>query len=425
MKASSIKDIYNVFIHEEYLQEKNEDFYVPLYQRQLKKFITALMQNMIPSKSFFIAGQSGNGKSSVLNLLTRNYPQLDEKYEFHYIAGRKVFLYDDIDIIDILLMISSKLLENSSSLKNQYFAKLKTFEDIKDGTLQQSELKSDISKDNLMAKAKLSIGAKFFSILNSSADFEASYKINEEIRKDARKLFSIKKKELIDFVNDLILDYKTEKNLSKDLIIIIDDLEKKDNIDKLFLKDIQLLNQVNILKVITMPIHLQRNNTFADKDIREFGLKLTTFDGVSFEQDKELLKNIIKARIEKEELITDEAISLAVEFSGGNLRQLIKLVHFAAEEALTFDSSSITKKEMLASIEELERELSSKVMGMRSFLNIIKDTKIANDKEETLISLAKASRMELIFAYFNGTIWYGLNPAIEKTLSLYNNIHNK
>ena len=46
-------------------------------------------------------------KSKVLNLLTTNYPELEDNFEFNYIAGRTIFLYEDIDIVDILIMIGN------------------------------------------------------------------------------------------------------------------------------------------------------------------------------------------------------------------------------------------------------------------------------------------------------------------------------
>ena len=45
----------------------------------------------IKKKTFFIAGQSGNGKSTALNLLTKNHKQFDDLYNFKYIAGRSIF----------------------------------------------------------------------------------------------------------------------------------------------------------------------------------------------------------------------------------------------------------------------------------------------------------------------------------------------
>ena len=98
---------------------------------------------------------------------------------------------------------------------------------------------------------------------------------------------------------EIVTDNKiTIKNVIKSAIII-DDLEKKDNTDKLFLEDLRSLDDIEVTKIITMPIHLRRTQTFQDKDIREFALKLHSFDGAINEEDKKLLKEVIDKRIEK------------------------------------------------------------------------------------------------------------------------------
>ena len=291
-KATTIKEIYSVFAHEKFLKADDKDFYVDLYETDFKRFVVALKNNEIPSKAFFIAGQSGNGKSTVLNLLTTNYPELEDNFEFNYIAGRTIFLYEDIDIVDILIMIGNTLTKNNPTLQGKFFEKLQKLEDVKDGLLEESSTNSDKSEENLGIKAKIGVGAKFLSILKASVDLESSYKINEEIRNDARRFFKIKRKELIDLINDIILDYKVLKNDGKSLVIVIDDLEKKDNIDNLFLKDISLLNELNLIKIVTMPIHIHRNETFPASDVREFGLKLKTYDD-NPTKDIELLRIII------------------------------------------------------------------------------------------------------------------------------------
>lgn len=419
-KAQTIEDIYSVFAHEKFLKNEDEEFYVDLYGKETKLFVAELKLNQIPSKSFFIAGQSGNGKSTLLNLLTTNYPDVNSKYEFHYLAGRSIFLYEDIDIIDVLLMIGNKLTESSETLKLRYFEKLQKLKDVKTGVYEESTLSSEKSDATLSASAKINIGAKFFSLFNASTDFEASYKVNEEIRKDARKFFKIQRKELIDLTNDIILEYRKEKSNGKDLIIVIDDLEKKENIDELFLKDIPLLNELNIVKIIAMPIHLKRNYTFPNSNVREFGLKLKKFDGTDSSNDLQLLKEVIQKRLDKNSLITNDAIDLAIMYSGANLRQLIKIIHFAALEALTFGAETITVQEVENSIERLQRDYSSQVMGMKNFLNEIKINKLyLEDSEENLKKIAKATKMELVFAYFNGTVWYDINPVIQKALDQY------
>lgn len=417
-KATTIKEIYSVFAHEKFLKADDKDFYVDLYEADFKRFVVALKNNEIPSKAFFIAGQSGNGKSTVLNLLTTNYPELEDNFEFNYIAGRTIFLYEDIDIVDILIMIGNTLTKNNPTLQGKFFEKLQKLEDVKDGLLEESSTNSDKSEENLGIKAKIGVGAKFLSILKASVDLESSYKINEEIRNDARRFFKIKRKELIDLINDIILDYKVLKNDGKSLVIVIDDLEKKDNIDNLFLKDISLLNELNLIKIVTMPIHIHRNETFPASDVREFGLKLKTYDD-NPTKDIELLRKVILKRLENTNLITEEAINLAIEYSGANLRQLIKIIHIAAEEALTFDSETITDKEVQEAINRLQRDYSSKAMNMKTFLNDILKNKFYEDNSTNLTNIARATKMELVFAYFNGIVWYEVNPIIKNILSKY------
>jgi hypothetical protein len=417
-KATTIKEIYSVFAHEKFLKEDDKEFYVDLYGDDFKRFVVALRNNEIPSKSFFIAGQSGNGKSTVLNLLTTNYPDLKDSFEFKYIAGRTIFLYEDIDIVDILIMIGNTLTKDNANLKEKFFKKLQKLEDIKDGLLEESSTSSDKSEKNFGIKANIGVGAKFLSILKASVDLESSYKINEEIRKDARRFFKIKRKELIDLINEIILDYKILNSDNKELVIVIDDLEKKDNIDELFLKDITLLNELNIIKIITMPIHIHRNETFPSADVREFGLKLKTYEGKPT-NDIKLLKEVVLKRLDKEDLITPSAVDLAIEFSGANLRQLIKIIHLAAEESLTFETNKITNKEIKEAINRLQRDYSSKAMNMKTFLNEILENKVYEDNDTNLINIARATKMELVFAYFNGIVWYEVNPIIKNVLSKY------
>lgn len=420
-KATTLEEIYDCFAHEQYLTKEDEPFYVELYEKDMKLFFTALKNNKRTNRAFFIAGQSGNGKSSELNMLTTKYPALLANYEFFYIAGRTIFLYEDIDIVDIILMIGNVLSKENEALKSIYIEKLKKFEEVKDGTLELQSTESHNANENLSIGAKLSIGGKFFHFLKTSIDFESSYRVSEEIREDARRLFKIKRKELLDLTNELILEYKKDKNTDKELVIVIDDLEKKDNIDELFLKDMSLLNELNLVKIITMPIHLHRNQTFPSSDVREFGLKLKTFDNEPT-NDNQILKNVVLKRLDVnyQTIIDESSIDLAVKYSGGNLRQLIRLINIAAENAIAFKLPKITTLEVKTAIETIGRAYSSKVINMKSFLNEIVENKTYEDNEANLQNIAKATKMELIFAYFNGIVWYEINPVIEDALKKYN-----
>jgi hypothetical protein len=302
---------------------------------------------------------------------------------------------------------------------------LQDLEDVKTGVLQKSEQIINKQNNTLEANAKISIGTNFFTILKAKASFEDGYKMNKEVRQDARRFFTIKRVELLKLINEIILEYKTDNNTNKKLVVIIDDLEKKDNVDKLFLKDLAILNEINIVKIITMPIHLKRNHHFGTATVKEFGLKLFDREGNRQENDNEVLKEIVRKRLDtSKDLIESGVIDKAIEYSGANIRQLIKLIHLSALKALSFDDIDIVNKigddEITHAINRLQLDMSSMVMNKITFLNEIKTTKnYKDDSEENLKSIAYCSKNELVFAYFNGVVWYGINPLAKEPLRIY------
>ena len=113
---------------------------------------------------------------------------------------------------------------------------------------------------------------------------------------------------------------------------------------------------------------------------------------------------------------------MAIEYSGGNLRQLIKLINFAAEDAYTYDLDYISEIEMQKAIERIQRDLSLLVMLKAKFLEYIHQHKMIDHDDETHTKmLAEATKSGLVFAYFNGITWYDINPLIEKAMREYLN----
>ncbi len=98
-------------------QEEDEEFYVDIYKNDLNNLRKRLITNSIPHNSFFLTGQSGNGKSTALNFIANK--AIDTRYEIKYIHGRDAFQMDDIDIIDILLMIGYTIVHKNDELDKE------------------------------------------------------------------------------------------------------------------------------------------------------------------------------------------------------------------------------------------------------------------------------------------------------------------
>ena len=420
-KATTIEEVYHVFDYTRYLKEEDHDFFVNLYVEELKRFAAALQLTKDQTKLFLIAGQSGNGKSSILHNIIKTFPDKLKNFDFHYLDGREVFLNDDIDIIDILIMIGYRLVKEDSSLTENFKNRLIEIEKVHNGEREVISESDATSQKCAKINASATVGATLLGLFSSRLGFEASYRNNDVARKQIREFFKVKKSELIDLINEIILEYKTKRNLEKTLVMVIDDLEKKNNVDHIFTQELYLIKQIEIIKIMTVPIYLKRDHYFSDTDIREFSLALKDREGKKLPKSYDLLNEVIERRIEKKELLDKEAKQMAIEYSGGNLRQLIKLINFAAEDAYTYDSKQIGKMEMQKAIERIQRDLSSLVMSKAKFLKYIHEHKMIDQEKEQdhTDMLAEATRSGLVFAYFNGITWYDINPLVEKAINEY------
>lgn len=420
-KATNIQEIYQVFDYTRYLREEDHEFFVNLYDVELKRFAAALNLTNDPAKLFLIAGQSGNGKSSILHNIIKTFPDKLQGFDFHYLDGREVFLNDDIDIIDILIMIGYRLVKDDPDLTDKFKDGLVQIEKIYNNEREVITESTKTQEKGANIAASGSLGATLLGLFSSRLGFEANYRNNNVARQQIRDFFKVRKSDLIDLINQIIFEYKRSRNLDKTLVMVIDDLEKKSDVDHIFTQELYLIKQIKMIKIMTVPIYLKRDHYFADTDIREFSLALKDRNGKKREKSYQLLEEVIDRRIEKKELLEEEAKQMAIEYSGGNLRQLIKLINFAAEDAFTYDAKQIGTHEMQNAVERIQRDLSSLVMSKAKFLEYIHEHKMIDQErlQDHTDMLAEATRSGLVFAYFNGITWYDINPLVEKVIDEY------
>ncbi len=426
-KATTIKEIYNLFQPERTITRDTKEFYVDIFKKSLKEFALDLEMQQIRNKTFLVAGQSGNGKSSALNMLSIDemYPEVNDLYDFKYIVGRKNFEYlPKIDVADILFNIAFTIIEDDDELHNEFVASLERLEKLFNADLEEKIAKTNNSDAKLQLGSQLGIGGNILGLFKAKTDFKASYSLSDEAVKSATEFFKFKKQELIQLVNDIILSY--EAKFSKKIIVVIDDLEKRKDVNHLFINSheqnaqLPILNQLNLTKIITMPIHIVRSNYVNFGDLKEFGLKLKKSDGSDNLTDKQLLREVILRRVSKPELLDEDALKRVIENSGANMNQLISLIHKAALEAMLLESDTIGVEEIDKVSEDLRRILSSYVMNQRTFLNKIATNNIAIDDEKSLEDLEKAISNNVVFAYFNGATWFEINPIVKESLRFYN-----
>ena len=120
-KATNMKELFNTFNPRIVLKEKDHDFFVNIFEDELKSFADDLIYSDFTKETFFVVGQIGNGKSSSLNMLGFLHPQILEKYDFKYIEGKRAFEYlPSIDVADILFHLAYEIIKDDDELSEEF-----------------------------------------------------------------------------------------------------------------------------------------------------------------------------------------------------------------------------------------------------------------------------------------------------------------
>ena len=419
-KAKTLDDIYNNFEGNRPLSENEYDFFINIYDNKLKRFIGNIKRNKNKQNIFFIAGQRGNGKSTILNNLKHENKEFEESYEIRHIQAMEVFKYDDIDIVDILLGIGFNLIDNNDlekpkkeELEKEFKLALQEVEAINSGELTKVENNSTNGTSQISVDATLTAKVGFLSLFSAKSSLSSTYKADENIRKEAKRIYKFKNKDLLTMINSLIQKYRQMKNSSKEILLILDGLEKLNNIDDVFTKDIDILRDLECFKIITMPVYLKGIVDIYNVKAIDFTMEMDK-DGTI--KNLELLKDVITSRIENLELISDAAIELAITMSGGNLRQLLEIIQKASTEAIDiFETDAIDIEEVQSAIKLIQGDLDYKVQVYAQFLKEISIAHIVN--KENKDDLIDTLRSGLVFAYLNGKAYYDINPIIKDNLN--------
>jgi hypothetical protein len=418
-KAQTLADAYNVFVPTvDIITDVEDDFYVPVFEQNLKQLHLSLKVAQ-KSEIFFIAGQSGNGKTTAIKHLLGD-DSISQKYDIHYFNREFFAQNDNIDVVDILLMIGFILADKSEGLYKKFATRLEELRDIHDGTLTKETLTSDKKTNLLEGKADIEVGVKFFSVIKSKANFITGFSKNNEIKEDARRFFHIKKPELVELVNDMIGMYKVNQNLTKELLIVIDDIEKAkyENIKSLFENDLSHILAINATKIMFMPVYIKRNINFEGLGIRtenfkEFSFKLKERQykraETYIDENIELLEEVVKKRA-FDGLIQPNVIKQAVKYSGGNIRELIKIISTSVFEAMLVERADVTLYELDKAVYMNQQFYGHLILQHKVFLEKLQaDTLDIEQNEETLAELMKKG---IVFSYYNGFPWYSVYPIL-------------
>ncbi|MCP4112806.1 MAG: hypothetical protein GY749_45975 [Desulfobacteraceae bacterium] len=428
-KAENLIEAYQVFETQIPLMPDQCEFYIEIYQDDIKELRKSLILNIMPHRSFFVTGQAGNGKTTALNFLPDD--AINKKYDVKYLKGRELFNLDDIDIIDVILMIGFTVVDGHKELEDKYLNILEEMKKLKVGKLTKGEEGYSAKKKEGGGKTSFAAKFPFFSWLKIETGFFARYKIEREKREFMREIFTPDMQELIEKINEIIASYNENFLKSEKLLIIIDDLEKirdQQQAYNLFVNNHYVFNEIQSTKIVTFPAHLADDHPMY-LEASKFGIRIAenpheeTENG-EVQKNREKLKNVIWQRLVKRELVREDAADMAVEFSGGNLRFLVGIMQKAVLDAINLEdeethTQSIMPANVKKAVENMAALPSLSVMSRLKVLTHVMEKKCKPEGEELMKDFNRSILDNTIFAYFNGKPWYDLNPIIRDSVKVY------
>lgn len=433
-KAVNINELANNLIPEHFLTPEDEEVYVPIYSDILDILRNIIIQDQVESQSFFVAGQAGTGKTTALNFFVND--ALEKEYYIKYLSMRDYMDLSDVDIIDFLLAFAFALVEGTS-LENEYYEKLVDLQKKHTGELLETVDEASGRTTERGSGGGVSTGGGFLNFVKLKADFFFGIKLDSSYRKTSRHVFQLKKPFLQKLVNEIIESYIEKVAGGKKLLVIIDDLDKIKSvlqIRSVFIENRSYIFGLKCKKIIAIPIHLTRAPeifNYTQYPIRQFILRITPNQlekpiKPSKEETRKIrdnlrsLKEVIVKRIAPDcSLIDDNALDKAIEFSGGIIRQLVRIVYIAAVQVRAAKGEKITLDDIVEAVELLTNDMARTILSsdkIRLLDTVLKRNIPVAEDSEKFIELLHAVN---VLSYENGKPWYEVNPIIKDTVEVY------
>jgi hypothetical protein len=352
MRALKMVDVGNCFDNNPIKLEDLDKYYVNADAGRgltpMKKMKRTLEQNPNGNYKFLLAGYKGCGKSTELVRMQRD---LLGDFVILNLSVRHELDINNINYIELFIVIMKRLFQFVNEEKRIKIAK--EYLDNITHWLKSEEIVEINDKymgmgieAGMEAKGGIPFLANFF------AKFTASAKTSSSLKGVLKRTIEPKLSELIFHCNALIQEVGSKLNDigKKGLLIIVEDMDKVDLSlgENIFYAHSSQLIQLNANIVFTFPIALKYYHRFTTiKKIYSGSFDLPMIrvknpDGTKFEAGYQLMREIIRHRMELDLFENPGILDNIIMYSGGCLFDMFQMIKDAADNALDFEREKIT-----------------------------------------------------------------------------------
>ncbi len=352
MPAKTLNKIDKYFKNKPIEIKDFEEFYVPADAGRASLPMCKLMeQNLINepdgSLKLLFAGHRGCGKTTELMRLQREIEEDFVTLNFSVVRELDVL---NINYIELFIVAMEKLFrfvagEKRIDVSSAYIKSIRDW--LKTGEIEEishRHLSMDVAAE-VQAGVDIPFLAKFF------AKFSSAAKSSTSMKKTLKTRIEPKLSDLIFHCNAFIREIKgqLDKIGKKGLLLIVEDLDKVDleKGEEIFSVHSTQLTELQCHCIFTFPIsllyHIKFKNTIGwyDGDFTLPMIKVNEKDGRPCMEGREVMRGIVGKRMVLDLFQDPVYLNRMIEFSGGCLWDLFRMIKVAATSALVLGRDRI------------------------------------------------------------------------------------
>lgn len=408
MKANDLTGALNLFNPKRPLltQEELDNYFVERPRGSLSEMETYL-RGVEEEVKILFTGHRGSGKSTELSKLATLLK--DQFFIVNFSIAQSLNLYD-LNYVDVILAMALKLLQQAHRHKVKINKLL--LEDVFDWFTNEvtKEMVIEIPK-----QASLSANINLLAV-----KIEGKFGGETLSRTIMRERVEPRLSELMEKINLTISEI--ERMTGKSVLIIVEDIDKTDldNARHLFFEHGISLSKIKSRVIYTFPIALRYSNDFP-QIARNFNMhfvlpnvKILDKQARRDEIGYQTLKDVILKRIE-ENLISKEALNEVIQLSGGLMVELVRLIHGAANYALSEKKTAIDIEDIRRMANEIRNDY--RALLREEHYKILNQVK--NDKEKRIVNeeiVQELLHNLSLLEYRNDEIWGDVHPIVRPLL---------
>jgi hypothetical protein len=328
MKAKSLEQAISNFDPTKKL-ERDWEFYVDRAYNPLKQIKTYILNNKGPQKILY-SGHMGSGKSTELNKLM-DEPEVKSNFFIVNYSVRDQLDPLNLNYIDVLISIGAKIFEKAVDENVDLDKKiLEYLDNWKNKVIERT--KSDV----VIKEGGVGLNLKLY-FLGLLGKIQREHETRQIIRETIEPQLS----ELIDIINSVIDGINVK--IKKEIIVCIDDLDKLgyEKAKELFYLRGIPLTQPRCKIIFTIPLDLKCSDEF--KKLLQFfnenwvlpNIKITDKKtGKPHKAGYDKMTEYVDKRMELG-LIEEDALNLAIRYSGGVFREMARIMQIACTFAVS------------------------------------------------------------------------------------------